>query len=354
MNSRERVLKAIGRERPDRPASSLRCTEEAWASLRGHLGVATNDDVLDALEIDLRWVAAPFIGPGDRSAVPLGSEGTDFWGCHIRKVENDFNSYFEFDVHPLADARSVDDIAAHDWPSADWWDYDALPAAIDSVNRREPRAIIFFAGGSFETPWYMRGLEAFMMDLYENPHIVDAICSSVTELYVERARRAVAAADGRIDVIGSGGDIGTQRGMMLDPGLWRDLIKTHSRRLIGPFREQGLATFYHSCGSIVPVIDDLLECGLDILDPVQVAAAGMTPEELFPAFGNRLTFHGAIDEQELLPHGTPEQVYRETTRTIDVLGQNGGFIVSPCHQVQGDVPPENVVALFEAVRDYRW
>jgi hypothetical protein len=118
----------------------LRCTPEAWASLRRHLGVRTNDDVLDELDIDLRWVSLPFIGPADRAASPLGSEGTDFWGCHTRKVTNDFNSYFEFDYHPLADARSVEDIARHAWPRLDWWDYAALPDAIEAIHRKEPRA----------------------------------------------------------------------------------------------------------------------------------------------------------------------------------------------------------------------
>ena len=115
----------------------------------------------------------------------------------------------------------------------------------------------------------------------------------------------------------------------------------------------GLKTFYHSCGSIVPVIDDFIELGLDILDPIQVSAAGMSPEAI-SAFADRLSFHGAIDEVRLLPHATAAEVYRETTRIIDVLGRCGGFIVSPSHQVQGDTPPENVVAIFDAARDYRW
>lgn len=354
MNSKERVLAAVRRERPDRPATSLRCTAEAWDSLKKYLGVETNDDVLDALDIDLRWVGVPFSGPKERSAIPLGSEGTDFWGCHIRKVQNEFNTYFEFDRHPLAGARSVQDIARHDWPSVDWWDYSALPAAIQSANRKEPRAIMYFAGGAFETPWYMRGMEAFLVDLYENPDIAAAICARVTEYYLQRAARAIDAARGQIDMIGSGGDIGTQRGMMVNPDVWRERIKPYSGKLIATFKKQGFATFYHSCGSLVPVIDDLIEVGLDVLDPIQVGAAGMKPEELFPAFGDRLSFHGAIDEVELLPHGTPKQVYDETTRIIAILGQKGGFIVSPSHQVQGDTPPENIVAIYDAVRDYRW
>jgi uroporphyrinogen decarboxylase len=210
---------------------------------------------------------------------------------------------------------------------------------------------MFFAGGAFETPWYIRGLERFLIDLYENPEMVDAICSHVECYYRERALRVLEAAPGRIDVIGSGGDIGTQRGMMVNPDVWRERIKPYTARLIATFKQMGLTTFYHSCGSLAPVVDDLIEAGLDILDPIQVDAVGMTPEELFPRFGGRLSFHGAIDEVNLLPHATAKQVYDETTRIIRILGQNHGFIVSPSHQVQGDTPPENVVAIFEAARD---
>jgi uroporphyrinogen decarboxylase len=142
--------------------------------------------------------------------------------------------------------------------------------------------------------------------------------------------------------------------MILNPRLWREKIKPFTGGLITTFKKMGLKTFYHSCGSIVPVIDDLIELGLDILDPLQVTAAGMDPESIAAKFADRLSFNGAIDEVKLLPHSTPEEIYRETTRIIDLLGRNGGYIVSPSHQVQGDTPPENIVAVFDAARNYRW
>lgn len=354
MNSKERVRAAARREKTDRPPTSLRCTAEAWESIRRHLGVGTNDDVLDALDIDVRWIGLPFIGPAERSAAPLFSEGTDFWGCHTRKVVNPFNTYFEFDFHPLANAECVRDVENHDWPCLDWWDYDAVCAQLQVANRAEPRSCLFFAGGAFETPWYLRGMEQFLMDLYARPDIVESICSHVERYYRERALRVIEATGDGIDIIGSGGDVGGQQGMMLAPEVWREQIKPFTGRLISTFKKLGFITFYHSCGSIVPIIDDLIEVGLDILDPIQVNAAGMEPEALGPAFAERLTFHGAIDEVALLPHATPKKVYEETQRVIGILGRRGGYIVSPSHQVQGDTPPENIVALFEAARDFRW
>ena len=135
---------------------------------------------------------------------------------------------------------------------------------------------MFFAGGAFETPWYLRGLEQFLIDLRQQPEIAEAICRHVEEYYRLRALRVLEVAGDRIDLIGTGGDIGTQRGMMLNPALWRRHIKPYTGRLIRTFKSLGYTTFYHSCGSLVPVIPDLIEVGLDLLDPIQPQAAGMT------------------------------------------------------------------------------
>jgi uroporphyrinogen decarboxylase len=229
-----------------------------------------------------------------------------------------------------------------------------MPRVIEQECRVERRAILFHAGGAFETPWMMRGFEQFLVDLETAPEIAEAISDHVSEYYRQRALRVLEAVGGRIDVVSSGGDVGTQSGMILDPRSWRAHIKRYAARLITPFRERGLKTLYHSCGSCVPIVEDLIAMGVDALDPIQVTAAGMQPERLFALFGDRLTFHGAIDETELLTHGTPRDVARATRRTIDALGANGGYIVAPTHQVQGDTPLENVLAIFEAARGYRW
>ena len=347
-------MDALERRRPDRPPLSLRCIDEVWVALMAHLRVDTRTSVLDALDVDLRWLPLPFIGPAERSAVPLASEGVDFWGCRNTRVVNDFNVYYEITDPPLARARTVADVEAHDWPSLDWWDYAAVPRLIEQECGTDLRAIMFHAGGAFETPWMMRGFEQFLVDLETAPEIAEAISRRAAEYYHQRALRVLEAAAGRIDIISSGGDVGAQTGMILNPRTWRDHIKAHAARLVTPFKERGLKCFYHSCGSCVPIVQDLVEMGVDVLDPIQVTAAGMSPENLFTLFGDRLSFHGAIDETELLTHGTPEEVARETVRTIDILGRRGGYIVSPTHQVQGDTPVANIIALFEAARAYRW
>ncbi len=357
MDSRNRVLHACERRKTDRPPMSLRFTADALELMRVHLGLPESDnllnDVLDELDADLRWLALPFIGPEERSAPTLFGEGKDFWGVEHVKVETPTDTYYEFARHPLAEVKSVAEVEAYDWPDLDWWDYSAVPEVIERMNCRDRRAVLFMAGGAFETPWYICGMEKFLTELHTEPEIPEAICRHVEEYYRQRALRVINAAAGKLDILGSGGDIGTQRGMMLSPDVWRRRIKPFTGRLISTFKQMGMKTFYHSCGSVVPVIDDLIEVGLDLLDPIQVRAEGMTPDNLYARFGDRLSFHGGIDEQELLPHGTATEVYDETRRTIDILGRQGGYVVSAAHQIQADTPPENVIAMLDAARNVK-
>ena len=354
MNSRERVMAAFNRQPTDRPPTSLRWTPEVWEALKKHFNVETREDVMDILDIDMRWVYLPYIGPKDLSTPPMGGNSVDYWGNEWKEAKNEFNTYYDIHKPALADAQTVEEIIIYDWPSIDWWDFTSIKKAINAHSKKEERAIMFFAGGSFETPWYMRGFEKFLMDIYVAPEITDAICEKVTSYYKARAIRVIEMSGGRIDIIGSGGDIGGEEGMMLSPELWRKRIKPYSKKLIETFKQMGLGTFYHSCGSLVPVINDLVEVGLDVLDPIQVAAKGMQPESLFEQFGDRISFHGTIDEVQLLPHATPEEVYTETQRIISILGKNNGFIVSPSHQIQGDTSVENILAIFKAVNDWKY
>ncbi|MBN2557670.1 MAG: hypothetical protein JXB33_02820 [Clostridia bacterium] len=352
MTGKERVLAAAARKKADRFPKSLRFTQEALDDLLALTGKTGKQELFDYLGIDYRWIGVPFKGPKNRSQVTLGGEGYDFWGCYNKAVKNNFNTYYEITYHPLGQMKTVREIEDYDWPELDWWDYDAIPGLIKAEKQSDDTAVMFFAGGAFESPWYMRGMEQFLIDIYDEPGIAEAISRKVAEIYYQRAMRVIEASDGMIDIIGSGGDIGGQNALMLSPGKWRKHIMPYSAKLITPFKEMGFRTFYHSDGAITPVIDDFIGMGLDILDPIQVGAAGMTPEELFPAFGDRLSFHGAIDEVELLPNASPDEVYAETQRIMGILGGNNGYIVSPTHQVQGDTSPENILAICAAVDEY--
>ena len=329
-------------------------TPEANAALKAHLGIDQDEMLLKRLGCDIRRVEGRYVGPSDRTgAAGVAAQGKDFLGIVWKPVKHAFGTYNEIAFHPLAEATTVKEIEDYPWPSVDWFDFSHLSDEIDRVNRDERYCTMFFAGGAFETPWYMRGMSRYLMDLMECPDIAEAINRHAADFYKKRALRTIEESQGKIDLIGSGGDIGTQRGMMLSPELWRKHVKPYSADLITSFKEMGLMTFYHSCGSILPVIDDLIEMGLDILDPIQPKAEGMAPASLKERFGDRLTFHGGIDEQELLPRGKPEDVEKEVIRVMDTLGGDGAYLVCPAHALQADTSPENVMAIYDTALSFR-
>lgn len=353
MPSYERVISAINYTQPDRVPIDYYATPEFHAKLKEHLEIDEDELLLRKLGVDIRRVQPRFVGPKDMIGAPgVTAAGRDFLGVVWKPVKNEFGTYNEIAFSPLERATTVKEIEDYPWPKVDWFDFSHLKEEIARLNREHRYAIMYFAGGAFETPWYMRGMARFLMDLVECPDIAEAISYHAADFYKKRALRAIEQSDGRIDIIGSGGDLGTQRAMMLDPDLWRRHIKPYSEELIKPFKDMGLKTYYHSCGSIVPVIEDFIEMGLDILDPIQPKAAGMSAEELKHRFNNRLTFHGGIDEQELLPRGAPAEVRQEVERLIKILGSDGGYIVCPAHAVQPDTPVENIVALYEAANEH--
>jgi len=153
-----------------------------------------------------------------------------------------------------------------------------------------------------------------------------------------------------VDVFEYGNDYGTQRGLLISAELYRKHFKPREKRMFEAIKSRSAAKlFYHSCGGIAEIIGDLIECGVDILNPVQTSAAGMEPEHLVGEFGRELTFCGGIDVQRLLPYGTPDEIRSEVRRTASILGRFGGYILAPCHCIQADVPPENIVAMYTAL-----
>ena len=352
MTPYERIVSAVQHRRADRLPLDYVATPEAHAALKAYLQIDDDEVLLRRLGSDLRRVAARHVGPSDRTgAAGVAAAGKDFLGVVWKPVRNEFGTYNEIAHHPLAQVTTVKEVEEYAWPSVDWFDCSHLSEEIDRINSDERYCIVFFIGGAFETPWYMRGMSRFLMDLIECPDIAEAISRRATEFYKQRALRAIEESNGKIDLVYSGGDIGTQRGMMLAPDLWRKHVKPYSTQLIRVFKDMGLITMYHSCGSIVPVIEDLIEMGLDILDPIQPKAAGMDAEGLKERFGDRLAFHGGVDEQELLPNGTPEQVRNEVLRLMDVLGRDGAYIVCPAHAIQPDTSPQNMMAIYDTVRE---
>jgi len=160
------------------------------------------------------------------------------------------------------------------------------------------------------------------------------------------------AAQGCIDLFRIGDDVGTQRGPLISPAMFREFIAPRLRLLVDLAHSHDTRVMFHSCGSITAFIDALIEIGVDILDPLQVSAANMDPTQIKGEYGSRICLHGSIDTQYVLPQGSPQEVAENVKRMIDILGSGGGFILAPCHVLQTDVPSENVCAMYETGHEY--
>lgn len=351
LNSRERVKIALSHKQPDRLPRGFFADSVFMNKLRGFLGVADDDEVLESLQIDLRHVEPVFVGPQERAggmhhidkAVP------DFWGVPRKLVKNNFGVCSEIAGHPLADATTISEIEAYAWPKQEWFDTSTIGEQLANADRTESRWINYHrAGKLFEAAWPLRGMEQMMVDMMTAPDMAEALLKQVAEHYIQLAPRVIQAGQGRIDMVTIGDDVGTQRGMMMSPSLWQKVISPYLRKMIGVFHDLGVRVMYHSCGSIIPIIDDLIENGVDILEPIQTGADGMDAGALKEKFGKRLSFHGGVDEQELLPHGSVQCIRQEVERLRKTLGRDGGYILMAAHAFQPDIPCANVVAMYEA------
>ncbi len=351
MDSKERVVTALDHRQPDRLPCGFFGTPDFMQGLRTFLSVKDDEQALQTLGVDLRHIEPVFVGPVERSG---GLQHTDrpyadFWGVPRKLVENEFGVYSEIAGHPLGHATEVKQIEEYLWPQQDWFEVNTIPEQIDQAHATGRRFINYHrAGKLFEACWPLRNMESFMVDLLQTPDLAQAMLHRVLGFYTALARRVIEAGSGAIDMVTIGDDVGSQRGMMISPDIWRGSIKPYLCEMVRIFHDLGVLVMYHSCGSILPIIDDLIQIGVDILEPVQTSAKGMDPAFLKQTYGSRMSFHGGVDEQEVLPHGTAEQVTAEVQQLAMTLGREGGYILMAAHAFQADTPCENVVAMYAA------
>lgn len=349
LSSRERVLLAVSHRETDRTPVDFLATVEAMARLQDHLGINDEEAVLSHLGVDLRHPRQPYIGPSIRRQ----GDGTwvDPWGVKRQSVPHQGGFYEEIVEHPLAALTDPAELSDYPWPKPEWWDPEGLKEKIRHLDAEGSYAVALEEfgdpGGIFEISWYLRGMEQFLIDLIETPEIPYQIMSSVTEFYLGMLEQVIAATGDRIDFIWTSDDIAHQHGPLISKQTWAELIAPHHERFNKRVHELGSRVMYHSCGAVRSFIPDLIEKGVDVLDVLQFSADGMDPSEIKDSFGNSLSFHGGMDVQGLLPFGTEAEVRRTTQERIKVLGKDGGYILSPTHNIQVDTPPENVIAMYE-------
>lgn len=389
MNSRERVQAALRHDEPDRVPVDFLATPEVWGKLIAELGPSADgvgpaefieperEALLRHFEVDTRVLSYDMFCTHPDALVPEGAHvdwwggldrstpnrmyrlrqpddtTLDIWGCHRQKVEHGFGAYEEFATWPLQQAESVADLERHPWPEPDWWDFSPLPAILAEMDEAGVKHVRFRIGSVFEIGWQLRGMQEFLIDLAINTEIPRFIMGKLADVYVENTRRVLELVGDRLDMVYFYDDVATQNSLMISPDTWRDEVRPHHARLTELARAHDVPVMYHCDGAIYPLIPELIELGIDLLNPIQPDAKGMEAQRLKDEFGERLAFHGGVDILRILPRGTVDEVRAEVARLVDTLGRGGGFVLCSSHHLQPDTPVENIVAMYDTALRYR-
>ncbi len=339
MTPRERWKAMFDGRNPDRLPMDYWATDEATNKVMKHLGCRTSWEMFDALHIDALVTVEPeYVGPA------LPSDGDEF-GRRFANADYGTGVYEECVEFPLA---RYADLAAieknYTWPTADWYDFSGLAQQIEGLERYPVKG-----GGSepFLIYCQLRGLEQAFVDLVADPEMVCACLDKLFDLAYEQTRRIFEALPGRVDISYVAEDFGAQEALLMSPKTIREIFVPRMRRMIELVHEAGARVFFHSDGAVRPILPDMIEAGIDVLNPIQWRCAGMEREGLKNDFGGQVVFHGGVDNQETLAFGTVDDVRREVEENVAILGKGGGYILAPCHNIQAITPPENVVALYE-------
>lgn len=378
MSSRERVLRALSHQEPDRVPFDLGGTGlstihvTAYQNLRRYLRLPPTDnrpaflaeqlvlpeeDLAERLQTDVRPVL-----PGRAAAFRLVFEDQgayeaydDEWGIGWRKPR-DGGFYYDMYRHPLARAETLDELLAYRFPDPlDDGRFAPLRAQAEAAAARGK--VVALAGpcaGIAEVYSWLRGFEQYYVDLALNPVLVGAMLDRLVEWKSAFWQRALREIGDLVDIVVEADDLGGQNAPLMSPRTYQKLIQPRHKQLFHFIKAQApVKLFYHTCGAVRPLIPALIDAGVDILNPVQISAANMDLPALKREFGRDLTFWGGgVDTQWVLGRGTPAQVQDDVRRNIEALAPGGGFVFAAVHDIQADVPPENIMAMWEAWQRY--
>ena len=340
---------------PDRVPFFYRDEPVVEKRLRQDLGLRNREELLKYFDIDFRWIAPEYVGPS------LSDERTgrrrDIWGSEYKYVKfSERAGYWEAVNHPLINCNDPVALDDYPWPRLEWFDFSDMK---EQAQRHDEYAIMTAPG--FSSPGVFQagiqklvGEEKSLIDMIANPEFVNALVKHIMDFALPFSDRMLEAAGDRIDFFRIGDDFGTQQGLLMGPHHWGRFIQPALKAIGDVVKKHGAHYYLHSCGSVRELIPYLIEIGVDVLDPLQVRAAGMEPGELKAEFGDKLCFSGGVDEQELLPRGTPDEVRAGVHQLLNNMAPGGGFFVGPTHNFQDDIPTENIVAMYEAALSWRY
>ncbi|MDP6057133.1 MAG: uroporphyrinogen decarboxylase family protein [Dehalococcoidia bacterium] len=372
MGHRERVLKALNHEEPDRVpfdlggAAGSSVHIDKYEELKVHFGVeeqttlgnrwvqsvVVHEQILQALDIDFRYLST---GPSNsKPEIEVGDDGyRDEFGLLRRMPPG--SRYYDVVEFPLSGLISVRDIVNYPWPDPTDPGYTrGLRDRALALRESTDCAIVLQLASPFvHTTQFLRGFEDWFMDLAGDPALASALFEATVEVSSVRAAEALKVVGDLVDVVVMADDLGFQTTPIVSPEMYRRLFKPWHKKYFDAVKAHTSAYIsFHCCGAISKLLDDLIDIGVDAVNPVQVAATGMDSASLASEFGDRLSFWGAIDTQDVLPNGSVGDVRAEVKRRFGDLAPSGGYVFSAVHNIQPDVPLENILAMFEAAKDY--
>ena len=370
---RDRLEKALNHQESDRVPLDIGSigggiTEEAYYKLKDFLGITGDEGtvikgnrtveefdprVLKALDIDIHHLGLG--SPSRRAARAERTDGSsaDEWGIVSRRV----GYYNQIVENPLRNA-SLHEIENYGGPDA------SDPGRITGLQERARRLAVengyglsakSVSGGIFQTCCRLRGMEQFLMDMVLNKPLAKALMARVEEIVLDLESALLEEVGPYVQMAETQDDLGTQHAPMISPAMYQELIQPSHARLSALIKKKtgGAAkVFMHSDGSIFDMIPHVIDAGIEVLNPVQPQAAKMNAAVLKERFGKELVFHGGLDQQHTIPHGTVEEAEAEVKRVLRALAKGGGYIFSPCHNLQPDVPPQNIVAIYRTAAEF--
>ena len=350
MKPKQLIDAVLNRQPVDRIPVDIWLTPEMLESFKDHTGADEELDVYRRLGIDkIVWFPPEY--KGELRPVEREDQVAHFWGTLFKKFQAQKAEYIELDEHPLLNYPTVDSLDDYPWwPDPEQFDIDAMAAIVESCGDE------FVSMGPwvsfFEIYCQLRGLEQSLMDILIAPDYVNAVLDRLEETQTIMIRRLLERVGDKLGMVMISDDMGNQKGLMISPDSYRQYFHPRMKRWCNLIHSFGVKAFFHSDGGCEPLIPLLIEEGIDVLNPIQHVCPGMAMKKLKAKYGDRLIFHGGVENQKILPFGTPDEVRRETRDCLESLGPDG-YICCSCHYVQAGTPVENVLAMIETVHEFK-
>lgn len=353
MTSKERVLTALNHQEPDRvPINFVGANADIDRRLKKHFGLKLDDHagLLEGLNVDFRVLDLPYTGPRLHPEIE-GLTVDPQWGIRTRWVENESGGYHDFCDFPLKEATLE---MAENWPmpSPDDFDYDAI---LGQCEKWKDYCIVYgnaSVGDIINVTGMLRGMEQTLIDLITDEPAGLAFIERRLRVQVEMLERVLEKAKGKIDLVWTGDDLGTQHSPLISMEIFRKHIRANHQRIDDVAIAHGVPVMIHSCGSSSWAFEDFIEMGIKVVDTLQPEAANMAPAYLKKTFGDRLCFNGCISTAGPMAYGTVEETVDNVREVLETMKPGGGYFMAPTHMIQDNSPTENVVAAYRAALDF--